>query len=168
MNPYPGAEAEAQAQFDLAWDAHESKSYAESSRMLTEHLALYDKNTDNRGRAGYRAARDSERKKVGNPQKHALQKLCWRVTTPTGTAVPCKAETGCSLKNSTAKNVSPDSLIARAVANLKTVTVAEETAGAEEEKRILKADQLSNIGLEMSGRSRNSQRPKRRGLIVRK
>jgi len=30
--------------------------------MLTEHLALYaDKNTDNRGRAGYWAARDSER-----------------------------------------------------------------------------------------------------------
>jgi hypothetical protein len=52
----------AQAQFDLAWDAHEAKNFSESSRMLTEHLAYYaDKNTDNRGRAGYWAARDSER-----------------------------------------------------------------------------------------------------------
>ena len=52
----------AQAQFDLAWEAHDAKNYAESSRMLTEHLAYYaDKNTDNRGRAGYWAARDSER-----------------------------------------------------------------------------------------------------------
>ena len=45
-----------------AWETHEAKNYAESSRQLTEHLALYaDKNTDNRGRAGYWAARDSER-----------------------------------------------------------------------------------------------------------
>ena len=52
----------AQAQFDLAWQAHEAKDFQQSSRMLTEHLALYaDKNTDNRGRAGYWAARDSER-----------------------------------------------------------------------------------------------------------
>jgi len=39
-----------------------------------------------------------------------------------------------------------DSLIGRAVANLKTVTVAEETAGANEDQRIAKADQLSIIG----------------------
>jgi Tfp pilus assembly protein PilF len=37
---------------------------------------------------------------------------------------------------------------ARAVANLKTVTVAEETVGPEEDTRIIKADQLSNIGLD--------------------
>src|SRR5262249_42059780 len=41
-----------------------------------------------------------------------------------------------------------NSMVAKAVANLKTVTVAEETAGAEEEARILKADQLSIIGLD--------------------
>ena len=45
------------------------------------------------------------------------------------------------------KTFAPDSLVARAVANLQTVTVAEETAGAAEEARIIKADQLSNIGL---------------------
>jgi len=37
-------------------------------------------------------------------------------------------------------------LIGRAVANLKTVTVAEETAGPSEDERIAKADQLSIIG----------------------
>ena len=41
---------------------HTRRELSESSRMLTEHLAYYaDKNTDNRGRAGYWAARDSER-----------------------------------------------------------------------------------------------------------
>src|SRR5256885_2312704 len=62
VNGFSSSLEVAQAQFDLAWDAHEAKNFADSSRMLTEHLAYYaDKNTDNRGRAGYWAARDSER-----------------------------------------------------------------------------------------------------------
>src|SRR5204862_4161191 len=62
VNSYQGSAEVAQAQFDLAWMTHESKNFSESSKLLTEHLAYYaDKNTDNRGRAGYWAARDSER-----------------------------------------------------------------------------------------------------------
>ncbi len=58
----PGSAEVAQAQFDIAWLSHEAKNYSESARLLTEHLADYvDKNNDNRGRAGYWAARDSER-----------------------------------------------------------------------------------------------------------
>jgi soluble lytic murein transglycosylase len=37
--------------------------------------------------------------------------------------------------------------VGRAVANLQTVTVAEETAGAKEDKEIAKADELNNVGL---------------------
>src|ERR1041385_7727180 len=49
----------AQAQFDLAWETHQAKNYAESSRMLTEHLAYYaDKNTDNRGQIGRASCRE--------------------------------------------------------------------------------------------------------------
>ena len=62
VNGYQGSGEVAQAQFDLSWMTHESRNFAESSKLLTEHLAYYaDKNTDNRGRAGYWAARDSER-----------------------------------------------------------------------------------------------------------
>ena len=39
-------------------------------------------------------------------------------------------------------------MVARAVANLKTVTVAEETAGRDENERVVKADQLTNVGLD--------------------
>ena len=46
-----------------------------------------------------------------------------------------------------AKTFPKDSVVARAVANLQTVTVAEETAGANEEKIIVKADELNNVGL---------------------
>ena len=41
----------------------------------------------------------------------------------------------------------PDSVVARAIANLQTVTVAEETAGAIEDKLMAKADELNNVGL---------------------
>ena len=38
-------------------------------------------------------------------------------------------------------------MMGRAVANLKTVTVAEETAGQDENERIIKADQLTTSAL---------------------
>ena len=148
VNSYPGAEAVAQAQFDLAWDTHEAKSYAESSRMLTEHLALYaDKNTDNRGRAGYWAARDSER--AGKlAEARALYEAMLARYDANWYGYLAKQRLDVLSRTTQPKTFPSDSLIARAVANLKTVTVAEETAGADEEKRILKADQLSNIGLD--------------------
>ena len=40
------------------------------------------------------------------------------------------------------KTFEADSVVGRAIANLQTVTVAEETAGSAEEMRIAKADQL--------------------------
>jgi soluble lytic murein transglycosylase len=45
-----------------------------------------------------------------------------------------------------AKQFGSDTPVGRALANLKTVTVAEETASANEDERIAKADQLSIIG----------------------
>jgi hypothetical protein len=138
----------AQAQFDLAWDAHEAKNFAESSRMLTEHLAYYaDKNTDNRGRAGYWAARDSER--AGKlAEARALYEAMQSRYDANWYGYLAKQRLDVISRTTSAKNFAPDSIVARAVANLKTVTVAEETAGPEEDARIIKADQLSNIGLD--------------------
>ncbi len=138
----------AQAQFDLAWDAHEAKNYAESSRMLTEHLAYYaDKNTDNRGRAGYWAARDSER--AGKlAEARALYEAMLARYDANWYGYLAKQRLDAMGRNAPAKSFPPDSIVARAIANLKTVTVAEETAGPDEDARIIKADQLSNIGLD--------------------
>ena len=82
----PGSVEVVQAQFDLAWQAHEARNFSESAKLLTEHLAYYvDKNNDNRGRAGYWAARDSER--AGKlAEARALYKACSVVTTRTGMA----------------------------------------------------------------------------------
>ena len=148
VNSFGSSIEVAQAQFDLAWDAHEAKNFSESSRMLTEHLAYYaDKNTDNRGRAGYWAARDSER--AGNlAEAKALYEAMLERYDANWYGYLSKQRLDVLSRSTPAKSVPSDSIVVRAVANLKTVTVAEETAGPDEDVRIVKADQLSNIGLD--------------------
>ncbi|HEU4432047.1 MAG TPA: tetratricopeptide repeat protein, partial [Pyrinomonadaceae bacterium] len=138
----------AQAQFDLAWEAHDAKNFSESSRMLTEHLAYYaDKNTDNRGRAGYWAARDSER--AGKmAEARALYEAMLARYDANWYGYLAKQRLDVLTKTTQPKTFAPESIVARAVANLKTVTVAEESATPEADARIVKADQLSNIGLD--------------------
>jgi soluble lytic murein transglycosylase len=151
VNGYQDSIEVAQAQFDLAWMTHEDRNFSESSKLLTEHLAYYaDKNTDNRGRAGYWAARDSERagklseaRALYNAMQGrydanwygylAKQRLDQMLRSGVGTIPP--------------KNFPSDSVVGRAIANLQTVTVAEETAGTQEDKTIAKADELNNVGL---------------------
>lgn len=147
VNGFSNSIEVAQAQFDLAWQAHEARKYAESSRMLTEHLAFYaDRNTDNRGRAGYWAARDSE--KAGKlAEARALYEAMQARYDANWYGYLAKIRLDSLSRNTPAKTFAEDSIVARAVANLKTVTVAIETVGAEGETRIIKADQLSNIGL---------------------
>jgi peptidoglycan lytic transglycosylase len=148
VNAFGSSIEVAQAQFDLAWEAHDAKNFAESSRMLTEHLAYYaDKNTDNRGRAGYWAARDSER--AGKmAEARALYEAMQARYDANWYGYLAKQRLDVVTKTTQPKNFAADSIVARAVANLKTVTVAEESAGPEADARIVKADQLSNIGLD--------------------
>ena len=145
---FPGSGEVAQAQFDLAWIAHEGKNFADSSRLLTEHLAYYaDKNTDNRGRAGYWAARDSER--AGKlPEARALYEAMLARYDANWYGYLAGQRLDVLKRTVPAKTFASDSLIAKAVANLQTVTVAEETARPEDETHILKANQLSNVGLD--------------------
>ena len=151
VNGFSNSLEVAQAQFDLAWDAHEAKNFAESSRMLTEHLAYYaDKNTNNRGRAGYWAARDSER--AGKlAEALALYEAMQARYDANWYGYLAKQRLDVLSRTTAAKTFPPDSIVARAVANLKTVTVAEEAAGPDEDARIVKGDQLSNIGLDEWG-----------------
>ena len=149
-NSYPGRAEVAQAQFEVAWLAHEGKNYQESSRLLTEHLALYaDKNTDNRGRAGYWAARDSERAGKLAEARALYEAMQGRRANWYGYLSKQRLDTMTRNNSNVARaDFAPDSMIGRAVANLQTVTVAEETAGAPELERITKADQLNNVGLD--------------------
>ena len=148
VNGFSNSIEVAQAQFDLAWEAHEAKNFAESSRMLTEHLAFYaDRNTDNRGRAGYWAARDSER--AGKlAEARALYEAMLARYDANWYGYLAKQRLDVLSRNTPAKTFPPDSVVARAVANLKTVTVAEETVDPTAETRMTKANQLWNVGLD--------------------
>jgi len=151
VNGYQGSGEVAQAQFDLAWMTHEAKNFSESSKLLTEHLAYYaDKNTDNRGRAGYWAARDSERAGKLAEARVLYQAMQGRYDA-NWYGYLAKQRLDAMLRSGIAtvpvKTFPADSVVARAIANLQTVTVAEETAGAKEDKEIARADELNNVGL---------------------
>jgi soluble lytic murein transglycosylase len=150
VNSYQGSAEVAQAQFDLAWMTHEDRNFSESSKLLTEHLAYYaDKNTDNRGRAGYWAARDSER--AGKlAEARALYQAMQARYDANWYGYLAKQRLDAMLRgnNTPAKTFASDSVVGRAIANLQTVTVAEETAGATEDKAIAQADELDNAGLD--------------------
>src|SRR5258706_2869616 len=148
INFYPGAAEVAPAQFYIAWQAHEGKNFAESSRLLTEHLANdADRNTDFRGKAAYWAARDSERSGNLAEARAIYQGLQARYDANWyGYLALQRLETMNRNGNVPRTEFPADSPVGRAVANLKTVTVAEETAGANDDERIAKADQLSIIG----------------------
>ncbi len=151
VDAYPGKAEVAQAQFELAWASHQAKNYQESSRLLTEHLALYaDKNTDNRGRAGYWAARDSERAGKLNEARALYQAMQARYDA-NWYGYLAKQRLNVMSRNGDASsqaNSSSDSSINRAVANLQTVTSADETADASAVEPITKANQLTIIGFD--------------------
>jgi soluble lytic murein transglycosylase len=147
VNSYKDSIEVAQAQFDLAWEAHEDGNFTESSKLLTEHLAYYaNRNTDNRGRAGYWAARDSERAGKLAEARALYQAMLGRYDA-NWYGYLAKQRLDALGNKAPAKSFGKDTVVGRAIANLQTVTVAEETAGPEEEKLIVKADELNNVGL---------------------
>jgi soluble lytic murein transglycosylase len=152
VNSYQGSVDVAQAQFDLAWMAHDAKNFSESSKQLTEHLAYYaDKNTDNRGRAGYWAARDSERSGKLSEARALYQAMQGRYDA-NWYGYLAKQRLDAMLRSGVGtvpvKTFAADSVVGRAIANLQTVTVAEESAGANEDKTIAKASDLTTAGLD--------------------
>ncbi len=145
---YPDAVEVASAQFELAWLAHEADDYQRSSQLLIEHLARYvDRDTTNRGKAGYWAARDSER--AGRTADAcALYDAVnyryganWYGYLAIQRLTAMKSQARCSGFSTATGQV------AKAVANLKTVTVAPETSGPKELARTEKSEELSTVGL---------------------
>lgn len=150
ISSYPNFVEVGKAQFELAWLEHEAKNFAASSQMLTEHLARYaDKDTTYRGRAGYWAARDSERTGKIAEACFLYDAMLYRYDANWYGYLSkqrldnLKANRQCPAN----ANFGADSLVGRAAANLKTVTVASETAGNREQDNIKKADELATVAL---------------------
>jgi soluble lytic murein transglycosylase len=147
---YPDAVEIADAQFELAWNEHESRDFTKSSEMLIEHLARYvHKDSSNRGKAGYWAARDTER--IGKiDEACAIYEATnyryganWYGYLANQRLLTLQSRGKCK----TPPRFPAGSLVPRAVENLKIVTVAPETATAKELARTENAEELSTIGL---------------------
>src|SRR6185436_7792530 len=148
VNFFPGNAEVTPAHFYIAWAAHEAKNLAESSRLLTEHLALYaGNNSDFRGKAAYWAARDSERAGKLAEARAIYQGILARYDANWYGHLAQQRLDDMARNGSAPQTQFPaDSLVGRAVAALQTVTVAEETAGPGEDERIAKSDQLAIVG----------------------
>ena len=142
---FPNAVEVAGAQFELAWSAHENKNFAESSRMLTEHLARYaQKDTTNRGKAGYWAARDSERAGKTAEACALYDAVMYRYS---ANWYGYLASQRLAAMSCPASAIPAGSQVSSAVAALKTITVAPETSTAKELARAEKSEELSLVGL---------------------
>jgi soluble lytic murein transglycosylase len=150
VSAYPSAVEVAGAQFELAWMEHENNNFTVSSQMLTEHLARYaDKDTTNRGKAGYWAARDSE--KAGKiAEACALYDAViyryganWYGYIGLQRLKALRASNRCQ----SPPQFSTDSFVSKAAENLKIITVAPETATDKELEKTVKAEELGAVGL---------------------
>ena len=150
VSGFPNAIDVAKAQFELAWLQHGSKNYQISSQMLTEHLARYvDKDSTNRGKAGYWAARDSELAGKINEACALYDATVYRYGANWYGYIALQRLTNLrgQGKCQTPPNFPVNSLIPKAVTNLKAVTVAAETSTAKELERVEKSEDLSIVGL---------------------
>lgn len=156
LTAWPNAVEIAGAQFELAWIAHEDKDFAKSSSMLIDHLARYaHKDTTNRGKAGYWAARDSERAGKLGDACNLYEAVIYRYSANWYGYLAEQRMDSLTSQNKCDPEGRPGvrelpashSPLANAVTNLRSVTVAAETATAKELERAEKSDQLSTIGL---------------------
>ncbi|MBS1796178.1 MAG: transglycosylase SLT domain-containing protein [Acidobacteria bacterium] len=147
---FPNAVDVAKAQFELAWLQHDGKNYQLSSQMMLEHLARYvDKDSTNRGKAGYWAARDSELAGKTNEACALYDATVYRYGSNWYGYLALQRLTAMRGRGQcqSAPNFPSGSLVPKAVANLKIVTVAAETSGQKEQERIEKGEDLSVVGL---------------------
>jgi soluble lytic murein transglycosylase len=142
---FPNAVEVAGAQFELAWMEHENKNFAVSSRMLTEHLARYaERDTTNRGKAGYWAARDSERAGKTAEACALYGGVLYRYSANWYGYLAGQRLAAMSCPGS---GLPTGSLVPAAVSALKTITVAPETSTQKEIARAEKSEELSLVGL---------------------
>lgn len=145
---YPNAVEVAVAQFESAWSHHDSGNFALSSQMFIEHLARYaDKDNTNRGKAGYWAARDSERAGKMAEACAIYDGVIYRYAANWYGYLAMGRMSALKNNGQCRSTAAPNQAVERAVANLKTITVVPETAGEQALIRAAKSDELSIIGL---------------------
>lgn len=150
IRQFPQSDKADEAHFWLAWRAHQAKDYVNSARLLTEHIANYGAVTDNRGKAAFWAAADSE--KAGDKARalviyQALQKRYgagWF-------GLNAERRSDRLMKEGVrAKSIDSDLMLRNAVEGLQTINPVRETIKDTDTERVQKAEQLMQIALHQS------------------
>jgi soluble lytic murein transglycosylase len=147
---YPNAIDVAKAQFELAWLQLEARNYPLASDMLIDHLARYaDKDSSNRGKAGYWSARSSQLAGRIDTACALYDAVFYRYNSNwyghlAGQRVAALRNEG---KCGGSATFPATSQVPKAAANLKLVTVAPERAGEREIGRAERSEELSVVGL---------------------
>ncbi len=147
IRQFPQDDKSDDAHFWLAWRAHESKDYANAARLLTEHLANYGTVTENRGKAAFWAAMDSERAGDKAQAMAIYQGMLKRYGVGWfGLNAERRIE---RLKREGVRpgNLESDIVLRKAVEGLQTIKLPQETIKPSGYERIRKAEQLMQIAL---------------------
>jgi soluble lytic murein transglycosylase len=148
LREFPDAVEVAPAQFELAWLEHQSGNHAKAAEMLIEHLARYsDKDSTHRGRAGYWAARNSERAGRLEAACTLYDALVYRYHANWYGHIGKQRLDGLKSSGRCVQGITPDPIVRTAADNLKKITVAPERSGPQEILRAEKSEELSVIGL---------------------
>lgn len=148
LREFPEAVEVASAQFELAWLEHQSGNHPKSAEMLIEHLARYsDRDSTHRGRAGYWAARNSERSGRIASACLLYDSLVFRYHANWYGHIGKQRVDALRSAGQCRGSENLDPIVIRAADNLKKVTVAAERSGPREVLRAEKAEELAVIGL---------------------
>jgi soluble lytic murein transglycosylase len=150
VRQFPKSENADEAHYFLAWRAHQARDYRTAAKLLTEHVAEYADVTDNRGKAGFWAALDSER--AGDkPQALALYRaMLMRYGAGWYGLNAERRINKLSAEGVQMKSLQSDPLLRRAVQGLQTIKLPQETLIEDGIEFATKAEQLMQIALHQS------------------
>jgi len=150
IRQFPDSENADEAHYWLAWRAHEAKDYVTAARMLTEHIANYNKVTENRGKAGFWAAVDSERAGDRGRALALYRALLVRYGAGWYGMNAERRIAALTKDGGRERSVQSDLLLRRAVEGMQTINLPQETVSEAELERVAKAENLMLIALHQS------------------
>ncbi|QQS45600.1 MAG: transglycosylase SLT domain-containing protein [Acidobacteriota bacterium] len=150
VRQYPRGPQAAEAHYWLAWRAHEAKDYRTAARMLVEHLADYSDETDNRGKAAFWGAIDTERAGDRARALTLYRALLRRYGVGWYGINAERRITALSNQGIQPASIQTDPVLRRAVAGLQDIKLPIETLRSSDRERVTRAEQMMRIAFHQS------------------
>jgi len=153
LREYPQGPYADEAHYWLAWRAHEAKDYKTAGRLLVEHLANYSDETDNRGKAAFWGAIDTERAGDKARALTLYRALLRRYGVGWYGINSERRITALTSQGVQPASIQNDQVLRRAVAGLQEIKLPVEKSSASDREKVRRAEQLMKIAFNQSARS---------------